>query len=627
MSRISAHWVVIHMGKKRKKTKTEKKSPHPRSCWKHTGVALRLITISLVIAAAAAAYSNSIHNSFHYDDLSSIRDNLSIRTLDPGRVWTENNRLRFLHFYSLAINYRLGGLKELRGWHYVNISIHITCALLIYAVLSLLSNLRRPPHRAVAVSAALLFAVHPMLSEPVNYIQARHAMLPCMFSLTGVLCTIGLVRAGNASRRVLYALGIAASIGLGRITKEVGIFYVPAACAAYVLLFLPAERKLPVNARRVLAGAAAAALVLLAAATNSVIAFRAVFRQGYYLHLLTQAEVFWRYASMVFPSAARLNVEHDVRLVSAADPDRALMAWIALLGILLAAAAAVFLRRRKPVLAFLATWAVIGGLPYLFAASGPQLIMVEYKAYMPAVGFIGIAVLTLDGVIALFTRRRLPAHNRAMALAMAVLVLVCIGQTRARNRVWEDETSLWTDAVEKSPLKAKPYANRGIARVAAGDLSGGMEDYNRALELDPGYALTYFNRANAHMRMKKYGRALADFDSCIAISPRYGRAYANRGATHLLSADYEKARADLTKAIALLPRYACAEAYNSRGAAYRKLGKTDEAITDFTEAIGIDPDLVVAYTNRAFAYRIAGEHARAEADFARARELGAVIIP
>ncbi len=617
------------MGKKRKKTNTEKQQPQPRPCCKHAETVLRLIVVSLVIAAAVAAYSNSTHNSFHYDDLSSIRDNLSIRTLDPGRIWTENNRLRFLHFYSLALNYHWGGLEELRGWHYVNIAIHITCALLIYAVLSLVSDLRQPPRslqRAVAVSAALLFAAHPMLSEPVNYIQARHAMLPCLFSLTGVLCTIRAIRAGNTARRVLYSLGIAASIGLGAVTKEVGIFYVPAACAVAVLLFLPAGRKLTVNARRVLAAAAAAALILLAAATNSVVSFRSLFRQGYHLHLVTQAEVFWRYASMVFPSSAWLNVEHDVRLLSTDDPGRVFMAWTALVCILLVAAAALALRRRRPVLSFLAAWAVIGGLPYLFAATGPQLIMVEYKAYMPAVGFIGIAAVALDSIIALFTRRRLPAHNRAMALAMAVLVAVCISETRTRNHVWEDEMSLWTDAVEKSPLKAKPYANRGIARVALGDMSGGLKDYNQALKLDPGYALTYFNRANAYMRMKEYDRALTDFDNCIIIRPRYGRAYANRGATHLFREDYEKARTDLTQAIELLPRYACAEAYNSRGAAYRKLGKIDEAITDFTEAIDIDPDLVVAFVNRAFTYRLAGKHAMAEADFVRARKLGAVII-
>jgi len=44
-------------------------------------------------------------------------------------------------------------------------------------------------------------------------------------------------------------------------------------------------------------------------------------------------------------------------------------------------------------------------------------------------------------------------------------------------------------------------------------------------------------------------------------------------------------------------------AYNTRGAAYAKIGRYQNAIDDFSKAVQIDPNFAGAYTNRALAYR------------------------
>ena len=41
-----------------------------------------------------------------------------------------------------------------------------------------------------------------------------------------------------------------------------------------------------------------------------------------------------------------------------------------------------------------------------------------------------------------------------------------------------------------------------------------------------------------------------------------------------------------------------AEAYNNRGSAKNDLGRRDEALTDYNEAIRLRPDLAVAYNSR-----------------------------
>jgi Flp pilus assembly protein TadD len=50
----------------------------------------------------------------------------------------------------------------------------------------------------------------------------------------------------------------------------------------------------------------------------------------------------------------------------------------------------------------------------------------------------------------------------------------------------------------------------------------------------------------------------------------------------------------------------------------------DRAIADYTDAFRLDPNDTLAYNNRGLAYRQKGVVARADADFARARELGII---
>jgi Flp pilus assembly protein TadD len=48
----------------------------------------------------------------------------------------------------------------------------------------------------------------------------------------------------------------------------------------------------------------------------------------------------------------------------------------------------------------------------------------------------------------------------------------------------------------------------------------------------------------------------------------------------------------------------------------------DKAISDFSEAIRLDPNNAQAYGHRAAIYRIQGKNFEADVDFARAKQLG-----
>ena len=84
---------------------------------------------------------------------------------------------------------------------------------------------------------------------------------------------------------------------------------------------------------------------------------------------------------------------------------------------------------------------------------------------------------------------------------------------------------------------------------------------------------------------------------------------------------YDEAVVDYTEAIGLDAENALL--HNNRGYGYISLGEYQKAIDDFNEAVRLDPEYMEAFGGRARAHALLGKDGRAEEDIARAEELGA----
>jgi len=105
----------------------------------------------ILAAACAAVYANSLNGPFLFDDQRAIEENTSIRDLSalglvlrpPEQTPVHGRPLPNLTF---AINFAMGGL-DVRGYHVVNLAIHVLTALVLLGVLRR-TLARRPPSRA-----------------------------------------------------------------------------------------------------------------------------------------------------------------------------------------------------------------------------------------------------------------------------------------------------------------------------------------------------------------------------------------------------------------------------------------------------------------------------------------------
>ncbi|MGB1720017.1 MAG: hypothetical protein ACPHO6_17745, partial [Candidatus Latescibacterota bacterium] len=131
----------------------------------------------LIVLVGLLAYGNVPGNAFHYDDSHSILENPHIRSLenmprffsDPETFsgLSDVRMYRPLLVLSFALNYALGQYDPI-GYHLVNVFLHVINGLSLWLLARALQM--RP---STALLAGLLFVVHPVLGEPVNYISSR----------------------------------------------------------------------------------------------------------------------------------------------------------------------------------------------------------------------------------------------------------------------------------------------------------------------------------------------------------------------------------------------------------------------------------------------------------------------
>ena len=87
----------------------------------------------------------------------------------------------------------------------------------------------------------------------------------------------------------------------------------------------------------------------------------------------------------------------------------------------------------------------------------------------------------------------------ALLISLSLVVLLCFS-TNARNDLYRDAVLLWSDAVEKSPGKARPHNNLGHAYALRDEWDLAIEEFRMALTLQPAYPLAQQNLLNAYLR-------------------------------------------------------------------------------------------------------------------------------
>src|SRR5262245_45373084 len=192
-----------------------------------------------LVATTIAIYANSLSGAFVYDDGGAIVNNQGIRNLTTALAAARENPVagRPVVGLSLALNFALGGLSPW-GYHAFNIGVHVLAGLLLFGVLRRTCALPSVPSwlrdsaNSLAFAASLIWLVHPLQTEVVDYVTQRTESMMGLFYLLTVYASIrSMTDARSAMSWTVVAIGACA---LGMATKE------PMASAPLVILIFDA---------------------------------------------------------------------------------------------------------------------------------------------------------------------------------------------------------------------------------------------------------------------------------------------------------------------------------------------------------------------------------------------------
>ncbi len=432
----------------------------------------------VLLLAVCAAYGNSLHNAYQFDDYNVIVNSAAVHSWSAWYADVAHG-LRPLLKLSYTLNWISG--PDVWGFHLLNIAVHFLNVLLVYALARRLlvrsPEIVAPGIYGPAMLAALLFAVHPVNTEAITYISGRSMSLMTLFYLAALLAYIK----GREDGRALWLYGVSPLLFiLAAATKETAVT-LPFALVLWEICYTRTA-----SLKNLLRAQGLHWLVFL------LLALSLLFHDRYWklmefsagLHSV-QVNFYTQLHAMSYLAGQmllpwRMNIDPDLPVIGSWNQVwRDGVLWLGL------AVAGIWHARRWPWLGFALGWFVLQlfplyvFLPRLDVANDRQLYLAGWVMLLPVAtwwaGWFGRG-----------------AFRYGLA---ATLLLTLTGLTLIRNEVYRSEVALWEDTVRNSPHKARSYNNLGYAYYVQGNFALAERSYMTALSLHPDYWLAENNLA------------------------------------------------------------------------------------------------------------------------------------
>lgn len=517
-----------------------------------------LTAIVCIFLLGLLIYSNTTQIPWYFDDFWNIVDNPQIR--DLGAVTRNILSARGLPNFSFALNYHLGGF-EVTGYHLVNIALHLFSSVVVFFLLKRVFSPGLP-----ALSGALLFLLHPLQTQTVNYVvQRMTGMAACFFLLSLYLFvrwreSTSAGEDGVVRGRIVFLAG-AFIFGVLAFLSKQNTVVLPFCWVLFDYCFLTKGNSRPPLPWRQLLIIGLPLLGLAAffvyrdvvlPLTSGVSLMQTVSVEDLtgagdvspLQYLFTEFSVLWLYLRlMILPYGQMLDYGYPV-----VDSLLAPQALVALAGLVVLGISAWKTRLSAPRWTFFVAWFFMTlAVESSFIPLDPVF---EHRLYLP---MFGLAVLAGWGVEVLKRRRiDLPV----VLLLMVVLSLL----SWQRNRLWRDPVAFWRDNVVKSEASYRAVLGLADALMKKGAEQEAVEVYRRylpdllknpALSKNPKIML---NVGVAFLQVGELDKAEQFLRLALFANRNYGLARYNLGVVLYQRGDKPGAFQEFEQAAALNPQ-------------------------------------------------------------------------
>jgi Flp pilus assembly protein TadD len=505
----------------------------------------------------ALLYANTLRSSFHYDDQALILNNHYVHSLSSIPHFFVSSRLisnialsgyRPLTMTSFALNYAVGGTNPI-GYHAVNVACHVLSTLLAYAVaLALLRALAVPRSRSAAMAVALLFAAHPINTQPVNYISGRSTLLVGCFSLLCFLLYLRSHVAAHGLRRNLLRVCALGAYACALLSKEEAVA-VPCLLGAYEICRHRLDMK---RVREIVVSLLPFAIltVVFIAIVISVLGVVGDTDQprGIGENLMTQAHVFFLYVKMLlFPT--RLSIDHVVGVSTSLLEPATLIATV---GLIVLATGSLLLLRIAPVVPFGIWWMLFALAPSSTLVT-LKLVLNEQRLYLAAIGLFFLAGALFATVLERAAGSR-TGTRRVLSFGFVVVLATLAALTVHRNTQWRTPFSLWSSALDEYPDSARANTQLVSHYLLMGRPEKALELARKAVELAPDRVETHLALATACSQTGLLEEALIEARAAVDMNPGRADAQLALGTVYARLGRYREAESAWKTALDLDPQ-------------------------------------------------------------------------
>ena len=529
---------------------------------------LYAFTIAVLIIGI---YSNTLKNSFQFDDIIHVLNNERIKQLPNLTEILTGFFSRPILFATFAINYYISGSSTI-SYHAVNILLHIGVSVLIYFILlNTITIYKKSISRYTPFLSTLIFAIHPINTESVTYIMSRSSILSAFFYLLSLLMFIkGIETRFFASLRMTESEG-------PRNDKSPFIFYIlailffifalgskedavtlPAIILFYYLFFIANSRN------RLNPAGNNLKVILLFILLASIYPIIRYFKFGMigtgeamgiytpltYLFTEINVIIFYYLKLLFFP--INLNVDPDIRPIISLF-NLSTLTSLLIISLMIISAFKFF--KKDPLISFSILWFFVTLAPTssIFPLLDPAA---EHRVYLSAVGF---SILSARLIERIGTKTIFFASLRMTNFVLCLFIIILLSfslLTIKRNFVWKDRISLWEDAVKKSPSKARTHAALGLAyNEERGLIDEAIRQYRIALGIKPLY-FDALNNLGIALDMKgDMEGALQKYEFALLMKPNSPELHNNIAIIHAKKGDINKAIEGFKKTLELAPNY------------------------------------------------------------------------
>ncbi|XP_014232986.1 transmembrane and TPR repeat-containing protein 4-like [Trichogramma pretiosum] len=524
-----------------------------------------LPTTIILIVAASLCFSNSYDGNFVFDDTEAIVNNDDVKDKTPllqifqNDFWGTNlssknshKSYRPLTTLTFRWHYLVKGELDPADFHIANILLHTVVCILTFFVFEILLEWKEP---LIALSATLLFTVHPVHTEAVSGIVGRADVLSALFMWLSIICYYKGVHTNCMVIKYNCILLCILNSCAAMFCKETGIT-VLGICIVYDIIvvnkILPADilkltrlnytyqdvkkyiiSNLPFMVRCTVLSLSSIFLIVL---RFSIMKFTsptfqpgdnpAAFLNNFILRIINYNYIYCMNVWILLcPDWLCFDWSMGcIPLIKSIEPR--ILCIIAFWLFIVVFMRFLFSKTDEQLVRYTIMGLALAVIPFLPASNlffTVGFVLAERTLFVPSAGYCFLFAVGLRKVSKIVT------NSRIIAISYCALLLIFSSRSWIRSNQWRNETTLFQSGLKVCPLNAKVHYN--VAKVAAdkGLVNYSKSEYQEALRLNPKYPHAMNNLGNIYKNEQHYEEAEKLFRAAIDIQKDFPAAWMNLG--------------------------------------------------------------------------------------------------